>query len=446
MNKPQPISGFPELLPAQQIAANHIMDKVRKHFESFGFVPLDTPAIERSSTLLAKGAAEHEIYGINRLLAKEGEVDKKEMALRFDLTVPLARYVAQHYGQLTFPFRRYHLGAVWRGERPKVGRYRQFYQCDIDVIGDGELPLAYDAEVASAMCRLFRDLEIGGFRVRLNNRKVLQGYFASFGLESTEEMQAALRTVDDLEKLPRADIEKELANLLDEKAIAEVLEFFSEKHDTAGWLSKLEAMNLNDVFNTGVAELKEVAQSMRDMGAREDEFEIDPTIARGLGYYTGTIYETRLNDYPELGSICSGGRYENLAGNFTNKNLPGVGISLGFSRLILPLMEKGVFDCSTSSTASVLVTSQNPDLQGYYLKIATKLRNSGINTENYLEDRKLNGQMKYANKRGFKIAVIADVGEKDKQEVIVKNLISGEQKEVALDNLVDTVQAEMESC
>jgi histidyl-tRNA synthetase len=445
MNKPQPISGFPELLPEQQIVATRLMDKVRKHFENFGFVPLDTPAVERASTLLAKGAAEHEIYGLNRLLAKEGEVDKKDLALRFDLTVPLARYVAQHYGQITFPFRRYHLGAVWRGERPQVGRYRQFYQCDVDVIGDGELALAYDAEVAAVMCRLFKDLGLGDFVIRLNNRKILQGLFESHGVDTTEGIQAALRIVDDLEKRSAEDIAQELSTLLKPAAVEEVMAFFAQKLGSDAWLEKLKAMQVNDLFAEGVAELEEVATLMYSMGAARENVEVDPTIARGLGYYTGTIYETRLKDYPHLGSVCSGGRYANLAGNFTKKHLPGVGISFGFSRLLIPMIEQGVFPTEVSSTAQVLVTAQNPELKNYYLEIATQLRNAGINAESYLEDRKLNGQMKYANKRGFKLVLIADVEEANSKQVIVKNLHTGNQQTIGLERLLEAVRTELEA-
>lgn len=443
MSKPSPISGFPEFLPAQQIAMNKVMHTIRDVYESYGFLPLDTPVVERVSTLMAKGGAEHEIYGIHRLAAEErGGNPNKDLALRFDLTVPLARYVAQNYGALTFPFRRYHIAPVWRGERPQAGRYRQFYQADIDVIGDSELGLHYDAEMPAIIASILKKLQLGDFKIHINNRKLLQGFFEGYGFETTEKIQAAIRIIDDFEKIDQAEILEQLIALGAKKEESEsILSFFKKTQGTDEWLTELAEMKprFGDVFAEGVDELKTVVAGLRSLNVDEDCFCVDPSIARGLGYYTGTIYETKLKDYPELGSICSGGRYDDLAGKFTNKKLPGVGISIGLSRLAVPLIEKGIIKADVSTIAPVMVSSMDLEHKNLYLELAAELRAAGVKTENYLEPRSFKAQMKYADKRGFSVIVIAGEDEVKAGTVVLKNLDSGEQQTVQRTAFVDTV-------
>lgn len=442
MSKPSPVSGFPEFLPAQQIAMDKIREIIKETYESFGFTPLDTPVVERVSTLMAKGGAEHEIYGIHRLAAEErGGNPNKDLALRFDLTVPFARYVAQNYGQLTFPFRRYHIAPVWRGERPQAGRYRQFYQADIDVIGDSELGLHYDAEMPAIVATALKKMDIGNFTININNRKVLQGFFEAKGCKTTEDIQAAIRVIDDLEKIERSEILKQLSELGISTADAEAtLELFTKQQSTDAWLSELSSMNLNDTFNEGVSELQTVVEGLRALGVSDDNFVVNPAIARGLGYYTGTIYETKLDDYPELGTVSAGGRYNDLAGKFTNKKLPGVGMSIGLSRLVVPLLEKGVIKAETSTVAPVVVTSMDSELTNHYLELGSMLREAGVKTEVYLENRSFKAQMKYADKRGFKIAIIVGSDEKEAGEVVVKDLVEGSQYKLSKAEFVAKVK------
>lgn len=445
MSKPSAISGFPEFLPAQQIAMNKMMMTIRDVYESYGFLPLDTPVVERVSTLMAKGGAEHEIYGIHRLAAEEkGGNPNKDLALRFDLTVPLARFVAQNYGELTFPFRRYHIAPVWRGERPQAGRYRQFYQADIDVIGDGELGLHYDAEMPAIIASILKKFNLGDFTIRINNRKLLQGFFESYGFDTTEKIQGAIRIVDDLEKVEHSVIVEQLMAIgTTQNDAASILGFFTKNQGTDVWLRELEMMipEFCETFKTGVDELKEVVAGLRSLKVAEEMFCVDPSIARGLGYYTGTIYETRLHDFPELGSICSGGRYDDLAGKFTNKKLPGVGISIGLSRLAVPLIEKGIVPVQTSTIAPVMVSSMDLQYKDLYLEIASSLRESGIKVENYLEARSFKAQMKYADKRGFSVIVIAGEDEVKAGAVILKDLVTGAQTTVLKADVVDAVKA-----
>ncbi len=438
MSKIAPISGFPELLPAEQVAFNHALNIISSTYQSFGFIPLDTPAVERVDTLLAKGAEEKEIYGLRRIQAEDEGA--KELALRFDLTVPLARYVAQHYGQLNFPFRRYHIGPVWRGERPQKGRYRQFYQADIDVIGDGTLDLYHDAELPAIIYQIFTKLELGKFTIRLNNRKVLQGFMAQQGVEGTENIAAAMRVIDDLEKMPREKVLAQLSTLMSADNADHTLNFFAQSHDNQAWLTELEKIAENDVFKQGVAELQAVVGALYTLGVPDDAFKVDPAIARGLGYYTGTIYETVLHDYPELGSVCSGGRYDNLAEKFTNKPLPGVGISIGISRLLLPLLEADKVPLHGATMAKVLVTVQEREALPAYFELATILREAGIATEMFLEPKKLPKQLKYADKKGFQYIIFANADELAAGNVQLKNLHTGEQQEIAKADLVESLK------
>ncbi len=431
------ISGFPEFLPKEQLSFNRVMEIIRNKFELYGFIPLDTPAVEKVSTLLTKGN-DNEIYGLYRL-AEEG--GKKDLGLRFDLTVPLARYVAQHYGQLTFPYRRYHIAPVWRGERPQAGRYRQFYQCDIDIIGDGELSLIYDAELLVIICDIFHAIGLmDKFTVKINNRKLLSGLIKSFGI-SEDKVPEAMRIIDKIEKIDARQFSAELAGLgISSKDINLLQSLATYKKSNEEWLAYLKTLTVHEEFQEGVTELEQVLLHASMLGATLKYICIDPSLARGLSYYTGTVYETKLNEFPELGSVCGGGRYANLAENFTNKVLPGVGISIGISRLIPKMLEMKWLEAKSATTAPVLVTTQNPAYMPQYIQLATMLRQEGINTEMYMQSRSLSAQMKYANKKGFKIAIIADEEELNAGKIGIRDLDSGQQILVAISELTQVIK------
>ncbi len=424
------MSGFPELLPEQQLVFNRCLDIVRRTFERYGFTPIETPAVERKEVLTSKGGNEKEIYALARLSAGPGESAETEFALHFDLTVPLARYVAQHKDRLVFPFRRYQIQKVWRGERPQSGRYRELYQCDIDVIGRGSVSLMADAEIPSVIYHVFREMDIGQFVVRINNRRLLQGYFDSVGVPATCKTEV-LRTVDALEKIGRDAVASALVNKvgLGEATANRILAFLASSRETAtdAVLSHLReqlaaGQSSNEDFAQGVHELETVVEGMRSLGVPEDYFEVDLSIARGLDYYTGTVYETRLVAHPDLGSICSGGRYDDLASFFTNEKLPGVGISIGLSRLVLRLLDVGVLKAGPATPALVLVTTMDASHMQDYLKIGAELRAHGIATEVFLERGRLGDQLKYASRKGFRFAVIAGETEFATGQVKVKNL------------------------
>lgn len=442
MSKIAPISGFSEFLPAEQKLFTRMMDIIRKHFERYGYVQIETPAVERVDTLLSKGGNDKEIYALRRLAAQEGENDEKDLALHFDLTVPLARYVAQHYGQLVFPFKRFQMQPVWRGERPQAGRYRQFYQCDIDVIGDGNLPLLYDAEVPTVMYRIFSEMNIGRFVIRLNNRKALQGALATFGV-ATDKVNAAIAVIDDMEKVPAEKTRERLAEIT--AHADELLAFFDQKLDKDGWLQAFEKLATahavpSEMLEEGISELRDVVAAMRHMGVADDAFVIDPTIARGLDYYTGTVYETKLVDHPGIGSICSGGRYEDLASQFSNKKLPGVGMSIGLTRLIPQLVKAGVLTVEPTVGADVLVTLMDAGHLQHTLAMAEELRNVGITVEAVLEARKFDKQMKYADRKGAKVVVIVGSDEIANSTVTLKDMRQSQQHSCARADLVGAVE------
>lgn len=443
------MSGFPELLPAEQIVFNRCVQIVRNTFERYGFTPIETPSVERKDVLMSKGGNEKEIYALTRLAAGPGESNDTEFALHFDLTVPLARYVAQHKDKLIFPFRRYQIQKVWRGERPQAGRYRELYQCDIDIIGRGSVGLLADAEIPSIIYTIFRDMKIGDFVIRINNRRLLQGFFESVGVPSDKNAEV-LRTVDALDKIGRDKVIDGLVNKvgIDTGAAARILAFItsSDASDTTSLLYRLNTMieemrDGNIQFAQGVNELATVVESMRSLGVPDDAFKVDLSIARGLDYYTGTVYETKLLAHPDLGSICSGGRYDDLASYFTNEKLPGVGISIGLSRLVMRLIEVGVLKADAATPAQVLVTTLDAAHMQDYLRFAAVLREQGIATEVYLEKKSLGDQLKYANRKGFRFAVIAGEDEFKSDTVVLRNLSSGEQQTVTQTKLSATLLA-----
>jgi histidyl-tRNA synthetase len=441
--------GVLELLPLDQIAFQRMLDTIRRNFERFGFLPVETPVIEHSDVLLTKsgGETERQVYFVQSTgaLAKEGT---PELALRFDLTVPLARYVAEHEHDLSFPFRRYQMQRVYRGERAQRGRFREFYQCDIDVIGKDSLTTRYDAELPAVIYSVFRELDIGAFTIQLNNRKLMRGYFESLGIADSEQQMLVLREVDKLDKRGADYVRDTLTGEsfgLSADAAAKILDFVqlrSTSLDDA--FAKLDALGSGpEALEQGRAELKEVLGLIRDFGVPESHFALNLSIARGLDYYTGTVYETTLNDHPQIGSICSGGRYDNLASQYTKSKLPGVGISIGLTRLFWQLREAGLLGVARS-TVDVLVTQMDAAQLPVYLAVANELRAAGIATEVVLESGKLAKQFKYADRAGIRFAVVLGEDELAKGVVTVKDLRRGDQFEVARGELAKALRVELE--
>ena len=430
MNKTEPrtLAGFMELMPNEQILFEQIKQKIERTYQKFGFLPLDTPILELSEVLLAKagGETEKQIYRFEK-----GDTD---LALRFDLTVPLAKYVAKNYGNLSFPFRRYQIGKVYRGERTQKGRFREFYQCDIDIIGDGELSVINDAELPSVIYNVFRELGFEDFTIKINNRKILNGLFES--LNQKENAVEILRIIDKIEKIGKEAVIEELEKVgVPTESINKILEFIEIEGTTDEKLQKLQDLNIeNEAFQTGLKELTQVVKYVRLFGIPDSNFKVDLTIARGLDYYTGTVYETFLNEYRELGSVCSGGRYENLAEYYTDKNLPGVGISIGLTRLFYKLNELKLIKADKKSVAEVLIVPMVEDMT-VPIKLASTLRNNGINTEIFLNDKKLKAKMKYADKLEIPYVIVVGEDEIKTETVKIKNMKTGEEKEIQMNEI-----------
>lgn len=425
--KPRPISGFPEWLPAEKLLEERALTIIREEFQRFGFTPIETPAVERKEVLEAKGVEQREIYALSRLAAGQDEDPGTDLALHFDLTVPLARYVAQHMAHLTFPLRRYQIQKVWRGERPQAGRFREFYQCDIDIIGKQTLSPLADAELPCVAHAIFQRMEIGPTIVRVNNRKLLQGFVESLGF-GPDQLAGILREIDALEKVGR---ERVAAGLVDRagmtgKGADALLDFVSR--EVSG--PDLEGLAKGETYATGAAELARLVADMHALGMPEDAVRIDLSIARGLDYYTGTIYETQLVDLPEAGSICSGGRYENLAGTFTRQSLPGVGLSIGLSRLLARVIDAGLMVPGPATPAQIFVTQMEASSRNAYLALAAECRTAGLRTDLALEARKLGAQLKYASDKGIPLAVIAGSSEFEAGTVTIKDMRAGTQETV----------------
>ncbi len=433
MDKVQPriLPGFMELLPADQISFNKMYDTIRKVYEKFGFLPLDTPVIELSEVLLAKagGETEKQIYRFMK-----GDND---LSLRFDLTVPLARYVASHAGELTFPFKRYQMAKVYRGERPQKGRFREFYQCDIDVIGSEELDLIYDAEMPAVIYNVFKELDFGRFTIRLNNRKVLNGFFKALGYGNN--IADILRIIDKLEKIGEENVKSELSELgVSDDNAEKILKFIATSGSNDEMLAALSANGIDDeLYLEGVNELSQVIGFLRGFGVPEEYFTLDLTIARGLDYYTGTVYETMLNDYPSMGSVCSGGRYDNLTEYYTTKKLPGIGISIGLTRLFYQLKEAGVIKSETASLAKCLVVPMGREYMDAALEAARVMRAADIPVDVYYQDKGMKPKMKYANKLGIPFVAIIGEDEKSKNSVMLKNMTEGTQELVEVSKLAE---------
>ena len=436
MIKPRTLSGFMELLPGKQAQLERMMEILRKTYGSYGFAALDTPAIEDAQILLAKGGGETEkqIYRFQK-----GDSD---LALRFDLTVPLAKYVALHYNELAFPFRRYQISKVYRGERAQRGRFREFYQADIDIIGDGKLDILNEAEIPALIYKVFRGFGLNRFQIRVNNRKILTGFYAM--LELSEKSSDIMRTVDKLDKIGTEKVGALLVAEcgLTEAQAEEILKFISIRGTNAEVLNALEAyLGKNEQFDLGVQELKAVCENLSAFGVPEENFAVDLTIARGLDYYTGTVYETTLLDHPEIGSVCSGGRYDNLAGYYIDKPLPGVGISIGLTRLFYVLDEQGLLNPELPTApcdALVLPMTASP---APAVALAETLRNTGIRVQLYGEQKKFKQKMAYADKLGVKYAVLLGEDEIAAGKCSVKNMLTGEQITVTPEEAAEHIRA-----
>ena len=417
-----------ELLPAAQEQMERIMQTLRETYALYGFYPLDTPVLEASEVLLAKGGGETEkqIYRFQK-----GDTD---LSMRFDLTVPLAKYVALNYGQLTFPFRRYQIGKVYRGERAQRGRFREFYQADIDIIGDGQLDIINEAEIPSIIYKTFSRLGLKRFKIRINNRKVLSGFFAMLGL--SDKASDVMRTIDKLEKIGPDKVREILTEdcgATSEQA-DEILKFITIEGGTQGILEALKGYEgKNETLDQGISELTTVATYMEGFGVPADHFEIDLTIARGLDYYTGTVYETTMLDHPEIGSICSGGRYDNLAEYYTDKKLPGVGISIGLTRLFFVLQDKDYLNQNPPASPADVMILPMTDEVGSAIELATRLRDNGIRVQLHCEKKKFKAKITYADKLAIPYVIFMGEDEIENNVVALKELATGEQTNTGFD-------------
>lgn len=424
--KPQTIAGVMELLPEDQLAFDYIKNIIEETFLSYQFLPIDTPAIEKNDILFAKGGGETEkqIFGIDS--------SKKDMSLRFDLTVPLARYVSEHFSDLNFPFKRYQIAKVYRGERNQKGRYKEFYQCDIDIIGNNSLSIHNDALLPKVIYEIFQKLDFNGIKFHINNRKLLNGFFESLEISDKEEV---LRTIDKKAKIGEENTKELLVEICGEEKADKLMELINNKRENKELLTYLESLNLNDNYKIGLNELKEVYDYMIKFGIDDDSIIIDLSITRGLDYYTSTVYETFLDGYESIGSVCSGGRYENLAGNFSKQNLPGVGLSIGLTRLFYQFQELGLVEKYKNKFTDCLVIPMDEKLNFYAIDIANKLKEQGLKVDIYLEDGKFKKKINYADKIGVKKVLIIGQEEYENKMVSVKNMEDGKQVSVKVEEI-----------
>jgi len=451
-------SGFPEFLPGEKRLELDLMEKIRIVFEKYGFTPIETPAVERLEVLQAKGnQGDNIIYGLQPILPPNRQIEKdlarseqsgEERALKFDQTVPLAAYIARHLNELNFPFARYQMDMVFRGERAKDGRYRQFRQCDIDVVGRGKLSLLYDAQIPAIIAEIFTAINIGDFLIRINNRKILTGFFQALGL-STEQTIACIRIIDMAEKIGEAKVKQSLIDTgLNTEQVDQVLDFMNIRGNCQDVISKLKSLadHLSadhDVLNTGISELATVINGIENLGVDSQYYTIDLSIARGLDYYTGTVYETTLIGHEALGSICSGGRYEELVGMFIGEKLPGVGISIGLTRLMSRLLKAGILTKLSATPAQVMVVNMQEDLMPVYLKVSQILRNAGINVITNFDAKNVGKQLQQADKLKIPFCVIIGNDEALAQQCQLKNLLTGEQILLGWDDLANTIKGLM---
>ncbi|MCW4455094.1 histidine--tRNA ligase [Flavobacterium sp. MXW15] len=461
MIKPRTPPGIMELLPREQIAFQRMLDVIRRNYERFGFLPVETPVFELSDVLLTKsgGETERQVYFVQSTgalanAAGDGAGGLPELALRFDLTVPLARYVAEHEHELAFPFRRYQMQRVYRGERAQRGRFREFYQCDIDVIGKDALSIRYDAEVLAVIHAVFSELGIGDFAVQLNNRKLMRGFFEAQGVSDPQQQALVLREVDKLDKRGADYVRETLVGpefALPAAAVERILAFVEVRSTShADALARIDAVlaeageGASESLRAGAAELREVLELVRALGVPEAAYRLNFSIARGLDYYTGTVYETTLTDHPQIGSICSGGRYEDLASHYSKSKLPGVGISIGLTRLFWQLREAGLIEGIEASSVQAMVALMDEAGLPDSLDIARRLRAGGINTEVQMEPKKIGKQFQYAARAGIRFVALAGEDELARGVVAVKDLLREQQFEVARDELASALQVELE--
>ena len=426
--KPSTLPGFMELLPKDQVVFNNLLDIIKKNFEKYGFLPIDTPVLEKAEVLLAKGGGETEkqVYEFTK-----GTTD---IAMRFDLTVPLARYTVEHFSDLHFPFKRYQVGKVYRGERAQKGRYREFYQCDIDIIGNGKISLVNDAECPAVIYSIFREFDFGKFTIHINNRKILNGFFKSLEVKSSEEV---MRIVDKLDKIGVDNVKEELDKIgMSSENIEKLISFIGidgTKEEILDALKKLDCDN--EDFKQGVEELEAVVKYMRAYGVHDDYFKIDLKIARGLDYYTGTVYETFLDDHRELGSVSSGGRYDNLAGYYTTNLMPGVGMSIGLTRLFSKMQELDLIKKKGNKVSDIIIIPMESTIEKS-VEILAKLQKAGISTTIYTESGKMGKKFKYADALDIKYALVIGENELESNVFGLKNMETGDQEELSLEDII----------
>lgn len=430
---PSILPGFMELLPDEQVIFDKMKNIIENNFKKHGFVNLDTPLIEKEEILLSKGGGEtsKQIYRIDK--------ESTPQALRFDLTVSLARYVAMRENDLTFPFKRYQIGKVYRGERNQKGRYREFYQCDIDIIGNSKLSVINDAQLPAIMYKIFDEFGIPNITFRVNNRKLLGGFLSSKGIDNFENV---LRTIDKLEKIGIEKTKTELEGCgITQNSVEEIFEFINDRNSTVDTFNFLESLEIDsEDFRTGLLELQDLYKFMKLFGVPTENIKIDLTITRGLDYYTGNVFETVLNGYETIGSICSGGRYDNLSNNFTKNNYPGVGMSIGLTRLFYQLNEANLLDTLKSNLdEKILILPMDTDVLEYSIEVYNKLVASGILTDIYLEEAKTKKKFNFADKAKFNKVLIIGENEKNNNQVTIKNFKTGEQKLVELENIINHI-------
>ncbi|MCH2048493.1 MAG: histidine--tRNA ligase [Trichodesmium sp. ALOHA_ZT_67] len=446
-------SGFPEFLPGEKRLESYLMDTIRQVFERYGFTPIETPAVERLEVLQAKGnQGDNIVYGLSPILPPNRQAEKdqagdsgsEERGLKFDQTVPLAAYIARHLNALNFPFARYQMDVVFRGERAKDGRFRQFRQCDIDVVGRGKLSLLYDAQIPAIIAEIFEAIKIGDFLIRINNRKVLTGFFASVGV-LVENIVSCIRIVDTVEKVGEVKVKKALKEIgLSEDQVEKVWDFTNIKGTVDDVLDKLKSMTKtvenSEVLSQGIYELETVISGVKNLGVSDQRFCIDLSIARGLDYYTGTVYETTLIGHEALGSICSGGRYEELVGTFIGEKMPGVGISIGLTRLMSRLLKAGILESFAPTPATVMVVNMQESLMATYLDVSQKLRRSGMNVITSFDGRGVGKQLQQADKQKIPFCIIIGSEEAAANMCSLKDLSTGEQMKVPIGSLADVLK------
>lgn len=424
--KPSTIAGVMELLPEDQLAFDNMKNIIEETFKKFQFLPIDTPVIEKNEILFAKGGGETEkqIYEIVS--------ETRDMSLRFDLTVPLARFVSEHFADLNFPFKRYHIAKVYRGERNQKGRYREFYQCDIDIIGHNKLDIANDAIPPRVIYEIFNKLDTPDVTFRINNRKLLNGFLLALDIEDTTDI---LRLIDKKDKIGLEKTKEELLDLVSIDKAEKILGFIDSSLANEDLLNKLEEFADNDLYKEGLDELRKVYSYMIHFGVPDNNIKIDPSITRGLDYYTGTVYETFINGYEKIGSVSSGGRYEKLAENFSKQSLPGVGMSIGLTRLFYQLKEIGLINKKESRLTDILIIPMGEEEKFYAIDILNKLHESGKRADIYLEGGKLKKKFSYADKVGVKYAYIIGQSEREEKKVSIRNMETGDQELVDFDSL-----------